>query len=139
MRVSERRTVVVTGIGVVSAAGLGLAALAAALRADRGCATAVDGALPVRAVASAPDVPVLADFPDDRKAWLAAAALEEALADAGAPSGERTAVFLGTGLSSITPRELAEDVYPHLRAGAFDRAAIRGRIGWRRAGTCPTG
>jgi 3-oxoacyl-[acyl-carrier-protein] synthase II len=63
---------------------------------------------------------------DDRKAALALAALRDALEDAGHPdlSGDRAGVFLGTGLSSVTPHELAEDVYPHLRDGRFDRAAM---------------
>jgi 3-oxoacyl-[acyl-carrier-protein] synthase II len=125
--VSERRSVWVTGAGVISAAGDGIEALGAALREDRVCSVPSGSPLPVRAVAQV-SVPIatLPDFPDDRKAALAMHALAGALADAGNPelAGPRTGVFLGTGLSSITPRELAEDVYPHLRDGRFDRVSM---------------
>ncbi|MEC8422364.1 MAG: hypothetical protein VX000_01235, partial [Myxococcota bacterium] len=124
--------VCVTGVGVMSAAGAGYAALASALRMHRACGQPRAGALPVSRAATLPtpveDIP---GFPDDRKAALAVAALEEGLADAGLsvaanwPPADRRAVFLGTGLSSVTPGELAEDVFPHLQPdGAFDRAAM---------------
>ncbi len=123
--------VVVSGLGVWSAAGAGTAALGAALRADRCCAVPADSALPVGSVAVVPEpVPPVRGYPDDRKAWLAFAALEEALADAGlpraAPPDERRSVFLGTGLSSITPGELTEDIYAHLIDGGtrLDHAAM---------------
>ena len=63
------------------------------------------------------------DFPDDRKSWLGLSAAEEAWKFAGFPKFKResSAVFLGTGLSSITAREIEEDLYPHLRSNAFDR------------------
>lgn len=76
------------------------------------------------------------DFPDDRKAWLALTALEEAMSDAGMPrqGSRRRAVFLGTGLSSITPAELAEDLYPHLTDAGFDRATMARDLSPDRAG-----
>lgn len=123
---TESRTVAITGMGVVSAAGRGANALAAALQAHRICSSPVDMALPIRGAAQVPvDIDLDPDFADDRKAHLAFAALQEAQEQAGVElSGPRTGVFLGTGLSSITPRELAEDVYPHLRDGRFDRDAM---------------
>ncbi len=73
------------------------------------------------------DVPLVArvdglledvDFPDDRKGSLAAAVVHELLP--GLPAGRR-GLFLGTGLSSLTPDELRRDLYPSLRGGVFDR------------------
>ena len=61
------------------------------------------------------------DFPDDRKGTLASSALGGLGAP---PAGARIGLFLGTGLSSLTPDELRVDLYPHLRAGKFDRAAL---------------
>ncbi len=119
--------VVVTGVGITCAAGRGLASLADALAQDRSLAVPVDTPLPVRSWAAAPDPRPDADFPDDRKAWLAFEALELALADAGLPARDPdrgTAVFLGTGLSSVTPDELADDAYPHLRGDRFDRDSL---------------
>ena len=123
-------SVVVSGIGVLCAAGRGMGPLAALLRAGGGAGRPASMALPVSRVAAVtealPDAP---GFPDDRKAALAMAALEDALVDAAWERGsvlpERIGVFLGTGLSSVTPRELEEDVFPHLLDdGTFDRAAI---------------
>lgn len=125
--------VVITGVGLLTAAGRGLDALCRVLQAGEGCARRYDTALPISRVAMVPEVPERDDFPDDRKAWLALAALDDALADAGwtpcAAPPERRAVFLGTGLSSVTPNELAEDIYPHLRVmpngeRGFDREAM---------------
>jgi 3-oxoacyl-[acyl-carrier-protein] synthase II len=119
--------VVVTGVGVVSAAGPSFADLASALSAGRGCASFYDTPLPLDEVAAYPgSVEPVAGFKDDRKAWLAMMALEEALADAGGTGDGRVSVFLGTGLSSVTPSELNQDAYPHLNADqtAFDRDSL---------------
>ena len=135
--VNSRPPIAVTGVGVISAAGAGLSALSAALQTGRCCARPAVGALPVRDVAAIPSpVAPHPSFPDDRKAWLALAALDEALGDAGlAERGpRRRSVFLGTGLSSITPAELAEDLYPHLIEGRFDRAAMGRDLSPSRAG-----
>lgn len=127
--VASAPEIVVTGLGVVCAAGIGQQALLAALRENRRCGRPAGTPLPVSEVAAVPD-PVTPDpdFPDDRKAWLALTALDEALAGrAGAWEGQRLAVYLGTGLSSVTPGELAEDIYPYLVDAAppgFDRAAM---------------
>ncbi len=42
------------------------------------------------------------------------------------PPSARVGLYLGTGLSSLTPAELAIDLYPHIRIGGaeFDREAI---------------
>jgi len=124
---SPRHEIVVTGIGLSCAAGRGLDALSAALQDGRSCASALATSLPLDRVAVAPDPAPDPAFPDDRKAWLAFEALAGALADAGLPAREpdrRTAVFLGTGLSSVTADELADDAFPHIRDGRFDRAAM---------------
>lgn len=127
MTIPSDDVVVVTGMGAVTAAGLGVEALHAALVSDRFCGTPWQGALPVPVVGSCPEpVAEHPDFPDDRKAWLAFAAADEAWRSAGLPpSVASCAVFLGTGLSSVTPEELETDLYPHLGAdGRFDRAAM---------------
>ena len=64
-------------------------------------------------------------FPDDRKGSLAAAVLN---ALPRPPRDARVGLYLGTGLSSLTPDEVARDLYPHIVADAgsrrFDRVAI---------------
>jgi len=119
--------VVITGVGVLSAAGIGYCALADALADGRLCGSAYETALPVTQVAQIPaPVSSVPEFKDDRKAWLALAALDEALADSRGLGDGRVSVFLGTGLSSVTPSELEEDAYPHLMADGrgFDRSAL---------------
>jgi 3-oxoacyl-[acyl-carrier-protein] synthase II len=130
------KEVVVTGVGVMSAAGGSFAALRLALEQGHSCGTPHDTPLPVGWVGEV-QTPVteLPSFRDDRKAWLAMAALEEALADAGGTGTGTVSVFLGTGLSSVTPSELEEDAYPHLRADglSFDRAALLADLSKTRA------
>ena len=116
--------VVVTGVGVVSAAGPHFTDLIHALQTNALAASPYTGSLPLSCMAAitSPVTPV-DGFADDRKAWLALDALEQAVADAnGLGSGVRS-VFLGTGLSSVTPHELAEDAYTHIDASGrdFDR------------------
>ena len=85
-------------------------------------------AMGIRGVARA-TVPEDPRFPDDRKGSLATAVLEQVR---GADHGARVGIFLGTGLSSLTPDELAVDLYPHVvtsytsgaRASRFDRDAM---------------
>jgi len=112
-----------------------LPALSEALRENRACGVPLTGPLPVPRAARVPvELPPLdavgARFSDDRKGVLAWLAFEDALVDAGLgngglPAPERRGVFVGTGLSSVTPRELAEDVYPFLTGqGRFDRRAM---------------
>jgi 3-oxoacyl-[acyl-carrier-protein] synthase II len=131
--------VVISGIGTVSAAGIGSEALVRALRDGRSCTQPFQTPLPVASVAIVPEsVAPHPDFPDDRKAWLAFAALDEAIDDAGLRDDlppSRTAVFLGTGLSSVTPAELEEDAYPHMLAdgSGFDVDAMRRDLAQDRA------
>ncbi len=117
--------VVVTGVGVVTGFGRtpraledGLRSGASALRPLR--AFEANG-LPIELAAEVDGVSEIPGFPDDRKAALAVAA---ALDAAGGADLSGAGVWLGTGLSSVTPRELAEDAYPHLVDGHLDRDAI---------------
>jgi 3-oxoacyl-[acyl-carrier-protein] synthase II len=115
-------------MGAATAAGLGVAPFRDALVADRFCGVPWQGALPVPVVgACTAEVASEEDFPDDRKAWLAFAAADEAWRQAGGETHapDRRAVFVGTGLSSVTPDELETDLFPHLgEDGRFDRAAM---------------
>lgn len=126
------RPVAITGVGVLSAAGRGFDALASAMANNRFHGSAQTSALPVPfggIVGGA--VPPHPQHPDDRKADLAFAALEDALQSAilddpaSWPEPRARAVFLGTGLSSVTPTELEEDLFPYLDGeGRFDRVAM---------------
>lgn len=103
--------VVVTAVSVVSAG-----------RPDgeHGAPDAAAAVLGVPSVARAPVGDGDPDFPDDRKGQLASAALA-ALSPVG---GARLGLYLGTGLSSLTPGELEVDLYPYLSDGRFDRARL---------------
>jgi len=120
--------VAIAGVGVVCGLGQGAQAVLHGLRDHRsgvGPASAwPPGALPTDVAVEVPgDVPELPGFADDRKVALLALALSD-LGRAGVDvPAERRAVFLATGLSSVTPRELAEDVYPHVHDGRVDRRA----------------
>lgn len=117
----SRKDVVVTGMGAVTAAGLGVEALWSA---------AASGASGVRTVpmarncgniikhaAKAPEIDILTYLPDrkptyfDRVTVLALVAAIEAVKDAGlegaAPFGSRTAVIVGTGIGSLSTIEEA--------------------------------
>ncbi len=110
--------VVITGVGLRCAAGSApLVPRRAYVSADADVA-----ALGVRGVARVPDMEDDPEFPDDRKAALAAAALRDVAAPL--PPEARVGLYLGTGLSSLTPDELERDLYPHLSAGRFDRASL---------------
>lgn len=78
-------------------------------------------ALGVPEVAAVTDLVDDPAFPDDRKGSLASACLAEL---GPLPEGGRRGVWLGTGLSSLTPAELEVDLYPFLCDGRFDRDAI---------------
>lgn len=121
--------VVVTGLGVLCAFGRGAAPLAEGLRAGRSALRPLrafdPSGLPLRVAAEVPaPVPELEELPDDRKAALAVAAALDAARDAGHPDLRRAGVWLGTGLSSVSPRELEEDALPWVREGGLDRARI---------------
>jgi 3-oxoacyl-[acyl-carrier-protein] synthase II len=112
------RNVVLTAVGLRCAAG------SVPVLPDRswGRPDPDAAALGVPLVARVEGVPEHPDFPDDRKGALAFAAAADAMV--GAPMGGRRGVWLGTGLSSLTPDELVRDLYPHLRDGRFDRASL---------------
>lgn len=126
--------VAIAQVGIVSGLGRDPAAVQAALAAHRcGVGRVTDwptGALPtdvaVRVPGEVQDVP---GFPDDRKVALLFEAVRQAVAGTGDAPAHRRGVFLGTGLSSVTPRELAEDVYPHVHGGVLDRAAAEADVG----------
>lgn len=127
----RRDEIWITSMGVVTGFGLGQHVLADALEAGSTAGAPPHsfdpGLLAIRSLAElrAP-VPEVEGFKDDRKVHLLFAAARETLESPGlppGPAGDR-GVFLGTGLSSVTPGELAADLYPHLRDGAFDRASL---------------
>jgi len=67
-------------------------------------------------------VPSVPGLEGDRKAHLALAALEQLLArSTGAKIG---GIWLGTGLSSVIPEELAEDVIPFIEDGKINRPRL---------------
>ncbi len=129
---------VVTGVGSICAYGRGLEALAQGLRGHRtglGPLTAFDpGGLPI-ACAAQVNVPLEGhpDLRDDRKGQLALAAARDALKSAGLEEAQGAGVWLGTGLSSVTPGELEEDVFPHLSDRGLDREAVLGDLARDRA------
>lgn len=124
---ADPRRVWVTGVGVVSAFGRGLRPLADGLRSGASAVRPLHafdaGTLPIQVAAQVDEVlPQAESFVDDRKANLALAAAQDASAGVDL---RHAGVWLGTGLSSVTPMELEQDIGPYLRAdGTFDRAAI---------------
>lgn len=126
--------VTITGVGLCCAAG-GELPQRPFTSADPAAA-----ALGVAAVAKVQGVAELPGWRGDRKAALALQAAAQALAGAGLLSttgrdlaaaearldigSARVGVFLGTGLSSLTPVEFEEDVVAYLRDGRIDRDAL---------------
>jgi 3-oxoacyl-(acyl-carrier-protein) synthase len=119
--------VVITGVGLRCAAGAA-PCVPSVVFARRDAAAAALGVPQVASVDGVPDDPA---FPDDRKGALAAAAIADVpmqdVRDA------RTGLWLGTGLSSVTPAELRDDLYPHLVGNAFDRRAMARDLASERA------
>lgn len=125
------RRVVVTSAEAITAAGFSRLALRHTLQANQCAGQPSDVHLPIELVArlsekfNEPD-----GFMDDRKCHLGWAAAENTLTQAGLTmeslkaSGLRSVVFAGTGLSSITPYELNEDLLCHIQDGVFNRAAM---------------
>jgi len=121
----------ITAVGVVTAFGHGLAVLTDAILEGRTAGAPPvsfdPGHLNIRALAELREpLDPVEGFVDDRKAHLLFAAARQVLDGCGlekTPSARR-GVFLGTGLSSVTPVELETDLYPHLREGAFDRSLL---------------
>lgn len=125
------RRVVVTAAEAITAAGLSRVALRHILQTNQCAGSPSTVHLPIELIARvSEDVPALDCFIDDRKSHLGWAAAERVLMQAGTSmaslkeSNFRTVVFAGTGLSSITPYELNEDLLCHIQDGAFDRNAM---------------
>jgi 3-oxoacyl-[acyl-carrier-protein] synthase II len=120
----EKNDIWVTGIGIACSAGMSYTEVCASLKQERLCAESTQLSLPVPLWSICPE-PVSKHpyFLDDRKSWLGLYAAEQAVQDAQEPSGVRS-IFMGTGLSSITPQQLEEDLYPFIREGIFDRVAM---------------
>jgi 3-oxoacyl-[acyl-carrier-protein] synthase II len=111
-------------VGVVCGLGLGLPALQTSLRRHVVGHFSDDPLLNRRAIV--PDqTPCMPEgYEDDRKVGWLMMAVAQALLDSPPVPAQRRGVFLGTGLSSVTPRELAEDVYPHVKGGRLDRESV---------------
>ena len=131
MRPLPRPEIWITGLGVVTAYGVGVAPLVTGLRAGGAALVQAQahevGLLPVpRVAAFRGEIGVPEGFEGDRKAalLLAAAAQLPVLET----DGGDCAVSLGTGLSSVTIEELEGDLYPHLVAGRFDRASLAANL-----------
>ena len=123
---SERK-VVISAMAVRTAFSGGLAGLAEGLRSGvTGLkpATCFDGqAFGVPLVGEVKEtIPELQGLEGDRKAHLLLAALEDLKKS---DSFQRVdGCFLGTGLSSVIPAELEEDVIPYIEMGQIDRDAL---------------
>lgn len=63
-------------------------------------------------------------FEDDQKVRWLMHAFEQVSHQYRDVASEQKGVYLGTGLSSVTPRELEEDVYPFVHEGRVDREAV---------------
>lgn len=127
------KPVAIAQVGIVCGLGRTAAAVEAGLRAHRSGASALGPELGGSALAQVAvqvdgAVRQTPEFADDRKLALLFEAVEQALSGASEVAPERRGVFLGTGLSSVTPRELAEDVYPYVRGGRVDRDAASADI-----------
>ncbi|MEC7986356.1 MAG: beta-ketoacyl-[acyl-carrier-protein] synthase family protein [Myxococcota bacterium] len=120
----KKNDIWITGIGIICSAGSGYDHFCSALQSHRIFSSPADSSLPVEQLAVVPSpIKAIADFPNDRKSWLAMDAAAQAFSDAGYPQGVLS-IFMGTGLSSITPRQMEEDLFPHIRDGRFDRVAM---------------
>jgi 3-oxoacyl-[acyl-carrier-protein] synthase II len=131
------RRVAITGAGIVSPCGETLESLGEAVIAGRSAGAPVRSfdasGFPTRIAAQVPPdarASVLADPDagrfarvDDWKSAFGVLAAKRALADAGWDDSmhpSRSALIAGTGLSSVTSGELAEDVLPFVKEGALD-------------------
>ncbi len=111
----------ITAVGVVAGTGRGAQELLGAMRRHGGAVgplpEAVAGSIPEGRAVVACELPEPEGFSDDRKVALLAEAARQVLAGSPQAAPERRGVFLGTGLSSVTPREIDEDVLPFVREG----------------------
>ncbi len=122
----SHRGVVVTGLGVLTAFGRGVAPLAEGLRQGQSALAPLTAFAPQGleiGMAAQVGVPLAIPegFQDDRKAALALQAAEDAV---GGADMSQAGVYLGTGLSSVTPLELYQDAAPYRSKGGFDRQAL---------------
>ena len=123
------RRVVVTAAESLCAAGTGRDVLMEALKRNECLGVSSGYTLPVALVGRyTEDVPELSEFVDDRKSLLGWKCAEIAMSAAKwsreSRSHDRVVVFVGTGLSSITPYEMNEDLFGHIVEEGFDRAAM---------------
>ena len=123
--------VVVTSAEAITAAGFSRIHLRQVLQANMCAGVPSNVHLPIDLVARlSEELNEPEGFIDDRKSHLGWTAAERVLTQGGLSmeslkaSGLRTVVFTGTGLSSITPYELNEDLLCHIQDGAFDRSAM---------------
>ncbi|MEC8380934.1 MAG: beta-ketoacyl-[acyl-carrier-protein] synthase family protein [Myxococcota bacterium] len=118
----------VTGLGIRSAAGQSINAFGNALLHNRFCGVNAQSELDVTFVArvSEPEIGFEDVFPDDRKCTLGFAAALDALEQSKLNNFNqmRSIIFVGTGLSSITPNEFEVDIYPHLLDGKLSRQTM---------------
>ena len=116
--------VAVTGVGVACALGCSAGALVAGLKQHKLGHSVLDADLnhPIFRPALIPKA--VNGFADDQKVeWLLHAFDQVFHCVEGVDSAQK-GVFLGTGLSSVTPRELEEDVYPFVIDERVDREAV---------------
>ncbi|MCB9536327.1 MAG: hypothetical protein H6704_08685 [Myxococcales bacterium] len=133
--------VAITGVGLATPLGSRFDAFRDALLAGRSAVAPIRAfdatGFPVRNACEVPDFDPAARLPadlyaavrgqDDRKTELALAAAVDALADHGAVDAGAGVVF-GTGLSSVSLAELAQDLVPFVTADhRFDYAAFGAR------------
>lgn len=125
------RRVVVTAAEALCAAGSGRAALMSALRKNICLGVPSGFTLPIALVGRYREkLTEREGFIDDRKSALGWQCAELTMAASGwsrehlGAAGDRVVVFVGTGLSSITPYEMNEDLFSHISEGQFDRAAM---------------
>lgn len=116
--------VAIAAAQVVHGFGAGLDSLVAGLRAGRSAARPLD-----EPWARAVGVHAAVRCPVPTSGERIEALLGRVLAGLATPGEpERRAVFAGVGLSSVTPEELEEDLYPFVRDGVLDRTAALSRL-----------
>ena len=115
----------VTGVGITCSMGKGFATFVEGLQSGKSFLSPCKPPY-FSAFTASSNVDSHPAFPDDRKSWLGIDAARQAWESAGKPTvvAKKIGIFLGVGLSSITPVELANDVYPHLSDQSFDRISM---------------
>lgn len=122
---SRSRPVAITAMGLCCALGDDLDDARDALRVGRTAIGSVRGwratELPCALAAEVPEpVADLEGFPDDRKVALLSRAAAPMCAGRDGVAPERVGVFLGTGLASVSPRHVEQDIYPRAVGGRLD-------------------